>query len=75
MAGEPDGTLVDWRDIATQHRWDTLLLGNGMSINMGNPGLSIAKGPRIRHLDLLATIICADPTLAVGGYGMPRVNQ
>lgn len=37
MAGEPDGTLVDWRDIATRHRWDTLLLGNGMSINVWEP--------------------------------------
>ena len=34
MAGEPDGTLFDWRDIATAHRWDTLLLGNGMSVNI-----------------------------------------
>jgi Domain of unknown function (DUF4917) len=37
MAGEPDGTLVDWRDIATSQRWDTLLLGNGMSINIWEP--------------------------------------
>ncbi len=37
MAGEPDGTLVDWRDIATSYRWDTLLLGNGMSINVWEP--------------------------------------
>jgi len=34
MAGEPDGTLFDWRDIADRHRWDTLLLGNGMSVNI-----------------------------------------
>lgn len=37
MAGEPDGTLFDWRDIATSHAWDTLLLGNGMSINVWEP--------------------------------------
>jgi hypothetical protein len=37
MAGEPDGTLLDWRDIATLHEWDTLLLGNGMSINIWEP--------------------------------------
>jgi hypothetical protein len=37
MAGEPDGTLFDWRDIATSHKWDTLLLGNGMSINIWEP--------------------------------------
>lgn len=34
MAGEPDGTLVEWSEIATRYRWDTLLLGNGMSINI-----------------------------------------
>src|SRR6185437_10949200 len=37
MAGEPDGTLIDWKDIATSYRWDTLLLGNGMSINIWAP--------------------------------------
>jgi len=37
MAGEPDGTLADWREIATHYRWDTLLLGNGMSINIWEP--------------------------------------
>lgn len=37
MAGEPNGTLFDWRDIATSHKWDTLLLGNGMSINIWEP--------------------------------------
>lgn len=37
MAGEPDGTLFDWRDIATSHQWDTLLFGNGMSINIWEP--------------------------------------
>ena len=37
MAGEPDGTLFDWSDIATAHKWDTLLLGNGMSINVWEP--------------------------------------
>lgn len=37
MAGEPDGTLVGWADIAKSHRWDTLLLGNGMSINIWEP--------------------------------------
>ena len=37
MAGEPDGTLFDWSDIVTSHEWDTLLLGNGMSINIWEP--------------------------------------
>lgn len=37
MAGEPDGELFDWRDIATSYKWDTLLLGNGMSINIWEP--------------------------------------
>ncbi len=37
MAGEPDGTLFEWSDIATSHKWDTLLLGNGMSINIWEP--------------------------------------
>ncbi|HVQ57381.1 MAG TPA: DUF4917 family protein [Solirubrobacterales bacterium] len=37
MAGEPDGTLRDWRDIATKHEWEVLLLGNGMSINVWEP--------------------------------------
>lgn len=37
MAGEPDGTLLDWRDLASEHRWDTLLLGNGMSVNIWEP--------------------------------------
>jgi len=37
MAGEPDGTLFDWRDIADAYQWDTLLLGNGMSINIWLP--------------------------------------
>jgi len=37
MGSEPDGTLADWRDIATEHDWDTLLLGNGMSINIWEP--------------------------------------
>lgn len=36
MAGEPDGTLVDWREIASE-KWDTLLLGNGLSINVWEP--------------------------------------
>lgn len=37
MASEPDGTLRDWNDIATAHKWDTLLLGNGLSINIWEP--------------------------------------
>ncbi len=37
MASGPDGTLLDWRDIAEEHGWDTLLLGNGMSINIWEP--------------------------------------
>jgi hypothetical protein len=34
---EPDGTLHDWRDIEGEHKWDTLLLGNGLSINVWEP--------------------------------------
>ncbi|MEZ5077719.1 MAG: DUF4917 family protein [Solirubrobacterales bacterium] len=37
MAGEPDGTLLDWREIADAYPWDTLLLGNGLSINVWEP--------------------------------------
>jgi hypothetical protein len=37
MAGEPDGRLVDWREIASAYGWDTLLLGNGLSINVWEP--------------------------------------
>lgn len=37
MAGEPDGTLFDWREIAERHRWEALLLGNGLSINVWEP--------------------------------------
>jgi hypothetical protein len=32
-----DGTLRNWGDIANEYRWDTLLLGNGMSINVWEP--------------------------------------
>jgi hypothetical protein len=34
---DPDGTLHDWNDIADEHPWDTLLLGNGLSINVWEP--------------------------------------
>jgi Domain of unknown function (DUF4917) len=34
MAGEPDGSLHDWRDVADAHKWEVLLLGNGLSINV-----------------------------------------
>jgi hypothetical protein len=37
MRSAPDGTLLDWRDIAEGYEWDTLLLGNGMSINIWEP--------------------------------------
>lgn len=37
MAGEPDGTLLWWSEIADAHEWDTLLLGNGLSINVWEP--------------------------------------
>ena len=37
MAGEPDGTLCDWRDIADAEAWQGLLLGNGLSINVWEP--------------------------------------
>ncbi len=32
-----DGTLLDWRDISETYNWETLLLGNGMSINVWEP--------------------------------------
>jgi Domain of unknown function (DUF4917) len=32
-----DGTLLDWGEIANKYEWDTLLLGNGMSINVWEP--------------------------------------
>jgi hypothetical protein len=34
---EPDGTLRDWNEIADEYEWDTLLLGNGLSINVWEP--------------------------------------
>lgn len=37
MAGEPDGTLHRWEDLAGKHDWQVLLLGNGMSINVWEP--------------------------------------
>lgn len=37
MAGEPDGTLCDWREIADAEAWQGLLLGNGLSINVWEP--------------------------------------
>lgn len=37
MGREPDGSLLDWNEIADSYRWDTLLLGNGMSINIWEP--------------------------------------
>jgi hypothetical protein len=37
VGSEPDGTLADWRDLATAYEWDTLLLGNGLSINVWEP--------------------------------------
>jgi len=37
MADLPDGTLRDWDDIAHEHEWDTLLLGNGLSQNIWEP--------------------------------------
>ena len=37
MASEPDGTLHDWNEIAGEYEWDTLLLGNGLSINIWEP--------------------------------------
>lgn len=37
MAGEPNGTLDDWREIADAEAWQGLLLGNGLSINVWKP--------------------------------------
>jgi hypothetical protein len=34
MPKTPDGTLQDWGDIAGDYAWETLLLGNGLSINV-----------------------------------------
>jgi hypothetical protein len=33
----PDGTLRDWGEVAGKHSWQTLLLGNGLSINVWPP--------------------------------------
>jgi hypothetical protein len=30
----PDGTLLDWGEVVDTHKWQTLLLGNGLSINV-----------------------------------------
>lgn len=37
MAKHPDGTLQDWSDVEGLCDWDTLLLGNGLSINIWEP--------------------------------------
>ena len=37
MAGESDGTLHDWGEIAASEAWQALLLGNGLSINVWEP--------------------------------------
>jgi hypothetical protein len=37
VAGEPDGTLCDWREIVDAEAWQGLLLGNGLSINVWEP--------------------------------------
>jgi hypothetical protein len=34
MPRVPDGSLSDWDEIADDHRWDGLPLGNGLSINV-----------------------------------------
>jgi hypothetical protein len=34
MSAAPDGSLFDWQEIADEHSWDGLLLGNGLSINV-----------------------------------------
>lgn len=36
-AEPPDGTLFAWKEIADAYRWQTLLLGNGLSINVWPP--------------------------------------
>lgn len=37
MARLPDGTLENWTDIADEHDWQTLLLGNGLSRHIWEP--------------------------------------
>lgn len=32
-----DGSLNDWKDVSTRHRWNALFLGNGLSINVWPP--------------------------------------
>jgi hypothetical protein len=34
MPTEPDGTLRRWDEVADLYRWETLLVGNGLSINV-----------------------------------------
>jgi hypothetical protein len=47
-SGPPDGTLLDWGEVAGRHRWQTLLLGNGLSINVWPP---FAYGSLYEHAD------------------------
>jgi len=37
MAELPDGTLHDWSEIADEHDWKTLLIGNGLSRHIWEP--------------------------------------
>jgi hypothetical protein len=33
----PDNALPEWPDISAAHRWDAILLGNGLSVNVWEP--------------------------------------
>ncbi len=35
----PDGSLLNWREVESEHQWEALLLGDGLSINIW-PGLA-----------------------------------
>jgi len=80
MAGEPDGTLFDWRDIATAHRWDTLgdvrarplLVTEGSAVDKlaaieDNVYLSHALG-RLRQRDLPLVVFGS----SLGSYAATR---
>jgi Domain of unknown function (DUF4917) len=37
VADLPDGTLLPWGEVADSHRWETLLIGNGLSRHIWEP--------------------------------------
>jgi hypothetical protein len=70
MALEPDGTLCDWSEIATAYKWDTLLLGNGLSINVWEP---FGYGKLFDHACGGAILTAEDRNLFSGTPNFERV--